>query len=163
MRSEASFALPTRAGAVFLGALLIVVTLFATATSAQAKTNTAPLGAPVDVSGTLEDGGTFAGQIKHGKITVENGEAFLSGVLVGTANLADGTTQQIRQPFSDIPVDVSNTSGVCDILFLDVGPIFLDLLGLQVDLSEIVLDVNAVSGPGNLLGNLLCGLVGILD
>ena len=51
----------------------------------------------------------------------------------------------------------------CQILFLDVGPIFLDLLGLQVDLSRIVLDITAVAGAGNLLGNLLCALVGILD
>ena len=43
-------------------------------------------------------------------------------------------------------------------LIFDLGPIFLDLLGLQVDLSEITLDMTAVRGPGNLL----CGLVGIL-
>jgi hypothetical protein len=46
---------------------------------------------------------------------------------------------------------------------LDIGPIFLDLLGLQVDLSEIVLDITAVPGPGNLLGNLLCSVAGLLD
>jgi hypothetical protein len=32
-----------------------------------------------------------------------------------------------------------------------------------VDLSRIVLDVNAVRGPGNLLGNLLYAVVGLLD
>jgi hypothetical protein len=51
----------------------------------------------------------------------------------------------------------------CDVLFLDLGPIHLDLLGLTVDLSEVVLDVNAVPGAGNLLGNLLCALLGLLD
>ena len=51
----------------------------------------------------------------------------------------------------------------CQILFLDLPPIFLDVLGLQVDLSAIQLDITAVTGPGNLLGNLLCELVGILD
>ena len=56
-----------------------------------------------------------------------------------------------------------STPQVCDILFLDIGPIFLEVLGLEVDLSEIVLDINAVAGPGNLLGNLLCALVGLLD
>jgi hypothetical protein len=39
----------------------------------------------------------------------------------------------------------------------------LDLLRLEVDLSRIVLEITAVQGPGNLLGNLLCALVGLLD
>lgn len=51
----------------------------------------------------------------------------------------------------------------CDILNLDLGPLNLDLLGLVVDLSAISLDLTAVRGPGNLLGNLLCGVAGILD
>ena len=51
----------------------------------------------------------------------------------------------------------------CDVLLLDLGPLHLDLLGLTVDLSQVVLDVNAVRGPGNLLGNLLCALLGLLD
>lgn len=51
----------------------------------------------------------------------------------------------------------------CPILHLDVGPLNLDLLGLQVHLDEVVLDVVAVPGPGNLLGNLLCAVAGLLD
>jgi len=51
----------------------------------------------------------------------------------------------------------------CNILDLDVNPIHLDLLGLVVDTSEICLDVTAQRGPGNLLGNLLCGLTHALD
>jgi hypothetical protein len=51
----------------------------------------------------------------------------------------------------------------CTILHLDLGPIFLDVLGLQVTTNEIVLDITAVAGSGNLLGNLLCALVRILD
>jgi hypothetical protein len=51
----------------------------------------------------------------------------------------------------------------CQILELDIGAIHLDLLGLVVDLSPISLDVTAVPGAGNLLGNLLCALVGLLD
>lgn len=48
-------------------------------------------------------------------------------------------------------------------LFLDLGPLFLDVLGLQVDLSQIVLDVSAVPGANNLLGNLLCAITSLLD
>ena len=38
-----------------------------------------------------------------------------------------------------------------------------DLLGLVVDLDTVVLDIVAQPGPGNLLGNLLCAVAGLLD
>jgi hypothetical protein len=39
----------------------------------------------------------------------------------------------------------------------------LDLLGLQVHLNRVVLNIVAESGPGNLLGNLLCAIAELLD
>jgi hypothetical protein len=51
----------------------------------------------------------------------------------------------------------------CPILHLELGPLDLDLLGLEVHLDRVVLDVTAQPGPGNLLGNLLCAIVGLLD
>ena len=51
----------------------------------------------------------------------------------------------------------------CPILHLDLGPLDLNLLGLHVHLNEVVLDVEAIPGAGNLLGNLLCGIAGLLD
>jgi hypothetical protein len=59
--------------------------------------------------------------------------------------------------------DAAVTQAACEILHLDIGPVFLDLLGLQVDLSRIVLDISAQPGVGNLLGNLLCSVAGLLD
>jgi hypothetical protein len=50
-----------------------------------------------------------------------------------------------------------------DILNLDLGPLDLNVLGLKVHLNEVVLDITAVSGAGNLLGNLLCAVAGLLD
>ncbi len=91
---------------------------------------------------------------------MQDNRAVLSGILKGTATTADGNTQPISQPFANAPLGVSpQQAQECQILFLDIGPILLDLLGLQVDLSEIVLSITAVRGPGNLL----CALVGILD
>jgi hypothetical protein len=73
----------------------------------------------------------------------------------------------VTQAFRDIPATLvrggAPTAPVCDILILDIGRITLDLLGLVVDIAPISIDITAVSGPGNLLGNLLCALVGILD
>jgi hypothetical protein len=53
--------------------------------------------------------------------------------------------------------------GSCDILNLVLGPLDLNLLGLTVHLNQVVLDVVAVTGAGNLLGNLLCSVAGLLD
>lgn len=52
---------------------------------------------------------------------------------------------------------------VCPILHLELGPLDLNLLGLRVQLNQVVLDVDAIPGPGNLLGNLLCAIAGLLD
>jgi hypothetical protein len=58
--------------------------------------------------------------------------------------------------------DVSITA-TCRILDLVLGPLDLDLLGLQVHLNRVVLNIVAESGPGNLLGNLLCAIAHLLD
>ena len=60
-----------------------------------------------------------------------------------------------------IPATVTTPS--CPVLHLDLGPLTLNLLGLQIDLSEVVLDITAIPGNGNLLGNLLCAVAGLLD
>jgi len=55
----------------------------------------------------------------------------------------------------------------CDLVNLHLNPINLNVLGLEVATSEICLDVYAVRGSpnagGGLLGNLLCGLDGLLS
>ena len=55
------------------------------------------------------------------------------------------------------------TPDVCPILHLELGPLDLNLLGLRVQLNQVVLDITAIPGPGNLLGNLLCAVAGLLD
>jgi hypothetical protein len=59
--------------------------------------------------------------------------------------------------------DPAQSTGTCQILHLDRGPLDLDLLGLQVHLNEVVLDITAQQAPGNLLGNLLCAVAHLLD
>jgi hypothetical protein len=114
-----------------------------------------------DVTGTLT-GGTFAGTVDITGFALENGELVVSGVANGVATIAGIATPITNQAFTTAAT-LASPNQVCDILFLDLGPLFLDVLGLQVDLSEIVLDINAAPGPGNLLGNLLCAVVGLLD
>lgn len=114
-----------------------------------------------DVTGLLT-GGTFTGTAQITDFAVENGELVTSGVLNGVATIGGITTQIVNQAFTTTTDLTSNTNS-CDILLLDLGPIFLDVLGLQVDLSQVVLDIDAVSGSGNLLGNLLCAVTHLLD
>jgi hypothetical protein len=61
-----------------------------------------------------------------------------------------------------------NAGNVTDVLNLSLGPVDLNLLGLDVELDDceggpVTVDITAESGPGNLLGNLIGGLAGILD
>ena len=51
----------------------------------------------------------------------------------------------------------------CPILHLELGPLDLNVLGLRVQLNQVVLDITAIPGPGNLLGNVLCAVAGLLD
>ena len=48
-------------------------------------------------------------------------------------------------------------------MHLVLGPIDLELLGLNVTTNEIHLDVAAQPGSGNLLGNLLCAVTNLLN
>jgi hypothetical protein len=57
----------------------------------------------------------------------------------------------------------ASAAAACPILDLVLGPLDLDLLGLQIHLNRVVLDITAQSGPGKLLGNLLCAVAGLLD
>jgi hypothetical protein len=64
---------------------------------------------------------------------------------------------------SNTPVNMMQVQASCDILNLVLGPLHLDLLGLVVDLNQVVLNITGQTGAGNLLGNLLCAITGILD
>jgi hypothetical protein len=85
--------------------------------------------------------------------------------------VVDGTLQAVLQAtdaagnlLGTVTAPVTGTAGgQCTILDLTVGPINLDLLGLVVQTNTIHLQITAQQGPGNLLGNLLCGLAHALD
>lgn len=171
MKSEATHSLPMRYVALFLGIVLAIAMVFTTASTAQAKAGKGQ-SFKIPVAGELSDGGTFKGKIVNPEVTGNNetGDLTMTGTLKGKAKTADGKSEKINEEFST-PVEVLEQQGAvqaaqqqsCPILNLDLGPIFLDLLGLQVDLSPINLDVTAVPGGGNLLGNLLCAVAGLLD
>jgi len=97
----------------------------------------------------------IAGVLNVSNFAVTNGQL----VANGTLNFPANGTEQIMQ----VAMPVTAATGTCPILSLTLGPLHLDLLGLVIDLNQVKLNITAQSGPGNLLGNLLCDIVGILD
>jgi hypothetical protein len=89
----------------------------------------------------------------------------VEGVLTATGGTVSGTIGGL--PFTTdlenfrLEFEPAGMEG-CSILDLELAPIDLDLLGLHVDTSPICLSITAFEGEG-LLGDLLCGLSGILD
>jgi hypothetical protein len=138
----------------------------ALATTLLAPLAVAPAGAApatamqLPVVGSVAGGGTFTGTLNLTRFAVVNGALNAVGTLTGTLTNAAGQTVSTLQSVS---LPVTTVTGTCNILHLDIGPIALDLLGLRVNLSEIILDITAQSGAGNLLGNLLCGVANLLN
>ncbi|GAA0587182.1 hypothetical protein [Actinomadura livida] len=142
-------------------ALLTVLALTAAPASAREAAAPAPLDS-VPVTGTADDGSTFTGTVTPTAFTSQDRRLLLNGTLDGTMRDASGaTTGTVTDQAVALPVGLPSAS--CPILDLTLGPLDLDLLGLTVHLDRVVLDITAVSGPGKLLGNLLCAIAGILD
>jgi hypothetical protein len=105
--------------------------------------------------GKIYSDGTFKGKLGKKKVTKENVR------LPATVANASGTAKASQIP--PLPLPPLPPGNACSILALDLGPINLNLLGLVVRTNQIQLRIDAVQGPGNLLGNLLCGITGILN
>jgi hypothetical protein len=150
-------------------AIVMVLAPFSVALAGPATTF------PVTGTGTTNAGVAvnFAGTFDIKKFDVQNNQLVAIGALSGTITDAGGTTLgTVNLKSVTIPVisggsqSASQDVGVsqsCDILHLVLGPLHLDLFGLVVDLNQIVLDIDAEPGPGNLLGNLLCAITGLFD
>lgn len=147
--------------------LALVVALLATvivpiaAPFAQVHAATSPF-TDIPVTGTLANGGTFTGTLDITRFAVRNGSLVAIGSLTGTLTDVLGN---VIGTVTNIPITlpVASLQGTCDILHLELGPLDLNLLGLVVHLDQVVLDITAQSGAGNLLGNLLCAIAGLLD
>jgi len=87
-----------------------------------------------------------------------------AGQLVANASLG-GTNFQIPLTLSAAPAaaTAAPAAAATTILDLHLDPIHLNLLGLKVDTSAICLNISAQPGPGNLLGNLLSDVAGLLN
>jgi hypothetical protein len=110
-------------------------------------------------NGTLETGDFFEGVLSITEFAFEEDRLLASGTLTyGAEGVAE-----ITQVFRRVPASLSSSGGGCRILSADLGPIFLDILGLEVDLLAVELELRAQPGPENLLGNLLCVVATLLE
>ena len=98
-------------------------------------------------------------------------EGMIRGVMTDSKGEDTSFAREVAWPLSKLAVTMEDdgtfaatTSAVeIPILHLTLGPLDLDLLGLTVHLNQVVLNVDAHTGPGQLLGNLLVALLGLLD
>ena len=125
------------------------------------------------VVGTTASDRRVTGKFTPLEFSKKNGKVKVRGLVQGVVHHANGSTstftalrtmrvKSINGEPATARAAVQNRA-TCDILHLVLAPLDLDLLGLQVHLDRVVLDIVAVSGAGNLLGNLLCAVTGLLD
>ena len=168
--------------ATILGLVLITGAWLAVSgpTTAAPPDGTSPIVAKSDegkaksrVSGTTDDGRRVAGTFTPEAFSVVEDQLMATGTLdlvLRGGGPPEYVSEEVTVPVRSINgtnlaglASSTQAPGACDILHLDLGPLDLDLLGLVIHLDEIVLDIVAQPGPGNLLGNLLCAVAGLLD
>lgn len=139
--------------------------MFSASTAAAAPA--APTAVTLPVTGTFTDAnggtGTFVGDFVVTQFDANGDDVTAAGDLTGTLTDSTGAHVGTVAQTLALPVDQVSTLATCDVLNLVLGPLDLDLLGLVVHLDRVVLNIDAISGPGNLLGNLLCAVAGLLD
>jgi hypothetical protein len=142
--------------------------------TASAQQGPARLTQVVPLSGAAKNGKTFKGTYTIDRFIAKGGKLYSVGTVKGKLG-----NKKVRKDEVRLPATVANASGAahasqlplpplppgnpCAILALNLGPINLNLLGLVVRTNEIQLRIDAVQAPGNLLGNLLCAITGILN
>jgi len=133
----------------------------------------------VPVSGTTSTGGTFQGTATITGFAVDGQNVVAVGTITGIVNGTDSIittfSAPVMQPSATAQAAVSQAAiaqaaaapqaaAACQILNLVLGPLNLNILGLVVTIpNPIVLNITAVPGAGNLLGNLLCAVTNLLN
>ena len=155
------------------GAMLFGMAGPATAAAPAAPSAASQSSQTANVTGTINqtiDGvGTFVGSFTPSNFSVQNGQLTVTGLVQGTltdlAGVATPVSQTVTTTAAAAPTTnaATATGGGCDVVNLVLGPLHLDVLGLNVDLNQVVLDIVAQSGAGKLVGNLLCAVTGLLD
>jgi hypothetical protein len=126
------------------------------------------------IEGTTKNGNRVTGSFTPMHFAKNNGHLRVRGLFNGVIHRPDGTTKTFTVMRGMRVKSINGTAAhttsrqsaqraTCDVLHLVLAPLDLDLLGLQVHLDKVVLDIVAKSGSGKLVGNLVCAVVHLLD
>jgi hypothetical protein len=142
--------------------------------SRRPATDLGTTGFTFPLSSSAPGQGSFEGTLRIVRFVLHDGKVEAFGIVSGTRVDAAGVTRAVVRTVS-VPVSVTPASAAapggittqqilpCAILHLELGPLDLDLLGLVIHLDQVVLDISAAPGAGNLLGNLLCAITNLLN
>ena len=116
----------------------------------------------VPITGVVQNVGTLAGTFSISRFAIENETLVAKGQLNGTITDTAGNVVRTIVTQASWPVANASGSGVadaaascdsassavaaCDILNLILGPLHLDLLGLVIDLNQVVLEHHGHDG-----------------
>jgi hypothetical protein len=120
----------------------------------------------VPITGHASNGKSFTGTFTVKRFVTAHGQAYALGTLRG--RIAGGKrvpAHSVRIPVAVNPpsAGAARAAANCPVLDLVLGPLDLNLLGLKVHLDRVHLNITAQSGPGNLLGNLVCDIANLLN
>ena len=167
-----------RSRTVALAAVSLVLALLVSSADAAAQgPGRGSLPSAIPVSGTFVDAagpGTFIGTLTIERFASREHKLVALGAVSGTLTDALGVTRSVTDeavalPVTNLAVGAGSQAQAdgpigtqqaqdCQLLHLEFGGITLDVLGIQVTLSPIVLDI----ALGGILGGILCGVLGAL-
>lgn len=149
--------------ATTLAVLFAFCTMMMATTGAMAATTPAarPHLPTAYVQGTDTLGNALNAVFTVQSFAAQGNQLVAQGVLNGTITSATGTVTQVTNQSASLPV--SGITASCPILSLTLGPLNLNILGLDITLNQVVLNIVAIPGNGNLLGNLLCDIANLLN
>jgi hypothetical protein len=152
---------------IVIAALCAAMLVVPVAASAQTTPTNVTSLKSIPITGKATNGKAFTGHFNVTQFVARGGKAYALGTLTGKLG-----NRTIKKTNVAIPVSMGSGSisplsahaaATCQILNLVLGPLHLNLLGLHVDLNQVVLNITGVTGAGQLLGNLLCGVANLLN
>lgn len=164
------------AATIGCGLLLVAGTGVASAQEVARLTQVVPISGTVTKGGNAFKGKQFTGTYTIERFVASGGKLYSVGTLKGKVRNKKIRKEGVRLPASvannasssgarasQLPLPPLPPGNACSILALNLGPVNLNVLGLVIRTNEIQLRIDAVQAPGNLLGNLLCALTGLLN
>jgi len=157
---------------IVLVALMLAVTVAPIPSTAQTTSSGVGFGLTVPVTGQARSGGRINGTFTIEQFVQSSNPATpfdvaaVGTLVLQTANGRIAVTKvtmpvQLANGGSSTSPGVSALAVTCPILDLTLGPLDLNLLGLEIHLDQVHLTIDA-NPAGGLLGQLLCAIANLL-